>query len=555
MTTQRFMAAALVLSSAAFLSACGGGGGGELNPAPLAPLTARASCDLMASALVPAAEIGLATRGATVTGATLVAATDALPEHCAVDGSIAPVDSAAPPIRFRVNLPTQWNGKAMHFGGAGFNGVVMTATGLPMRVPPGTQTPLQKGYATLGSDSGHTGSSLAFALNAESFENFSHAQMKKTLDTAKALILKRYGESPRQVYWVGSSQGGREGLMVAQRYGRDYDGIYVNVPVGTSFTAKAMQGLRIGRSLAQAGAWLNPAKVTLVQNAARSRCDIQDGLADGTIANPGACDFDPATLRCPSGADEGDTCLSGAQLSAVRTIHTDQSYGFALANGITSYPASQWGSENDPAGNWQQWITGTSQGLLGQIFNGGAGFLRYAVAQDSALFDPLTFDPAQWQSRLQEVSRIHDASNPDLSAFRGHGGKIIITEWGGDYSHSPQATADYVKAVQARMGQDAANQFLRFYVLSGGDHSGTPAAGWPAGLIDWISILEAWVEAGQAPADKLRLTAHASTAPFAVTATRPLCRYPTYPHYEGGDLNDLVSFTCRLATALVRPLP
>lgn len=554
MATQRFMAAAFALSSAAILSACGGSGGDDLTGAPVA-LTAQASCDLLASASVPATEIGLPTRGGTVTSATLVAATDGLPEHCAVDGSIAPMDAAAPPIKFRVNLPTQWNGKVMHFGGGGFNGVVMTATSDPVQGPPGTQTPLQKGYVTLGSDSGHSGGSLAFALNAESFENFSHAQMKKTLDTAKALIRKRYGASPQRVYWVGSSQGGREGLMVAQRYGQDYDGVYANVPVGASFTAKAMQGLRIGQSLAQAGAWLNPAKVALLQNAARSRCDIQDGLADGTLANPGACDFDSATLRCSSGADEGDTCLSDTQLAAVRTIHTGQSYGFELANGITSYPASQWGSENDPAGNWRQWITGASQGSLGQIFNGGANFLRYAVAQDSAFFDPLTFDPAQWRSRLQEVSRIHDASNPDLSVFRSRGGKIIITDRGGDYSHSPQATADYVEAVQARMGQDAANQFLRFYVFSGADHSSTPTAGWPAARIDWVSILEAWVEQGHAPADKLRLTAHASTAPFAETAARPLCRYPTYPHYTGGDVNDLASFACRSTTALVRPLP
>lgn len=518
-------------------------------------VNAELSCNALRNVSIQPRDIALPTGGAQITAVTLVALTASLPEHCAVSGSIAPVDPTAPPINFRVNLPTEWNSKAMQFGGGGFNGSVVTANGSAPLAPLDAPAPLKRGYATFGSDSGHSGLSLEFALNSESFENFSHAQMKKTLDVAKAVIRLRYGKFPERVYWVGSSQGGREGLMVTQRYGRDYDGVYANVPVGASFTAKAMQGVRIGQALSQIGSWLNTSKVTLLQTAARARCDLLDGLVDGVIANPGACDFDPSSLRCASGADEGDTCLSDAQVTAVRTIHTDQSYGFSLANGINRYPASQWGSENDPSANWQAWITGSSQASLGQIHLGGSSFLRYAVAQNSPLFNPLTFDPAQWQDRLREVSEIHDASNPDLTTFRSNGGKLIVTESGGDYSHSPQATADYVQAVQKRMGESAANEFLRFYIVPGAEHVNRAASGWPAVKIDWVSVLEAWVERGEPPNDKLKLTAQSGTAPFKDVSVRALCRYPTYPHYIGGDVNSFDSFSCNPSKDFVRSLP
>lgn len=540
----------LGIACLAVLAACGGSDEAAPDVAET-PVNALEACNDLAQLAIGPQAIGLPTGGATVGTSTLVEATATLPEHCAVQGAIAPVDPAAPPINFRVNLPTEWNGKAMQFGGGGFNGTVVTGVGSAPLAPAGTPFPLARGYVTLGSDSGHSGGSLAFALNAESFANFSHEQMKKTRDVAVELMRLRYGRTPSHTYWVGSSQGGREGLMVAQRYPDDYDGVFANVPVGASFVAKAIQGVRSGQALAAPGAWLNPAKVNLVSTATRAACDSLDGLTDNTVANLYACNFNPVVLRCAGGADTGNDCLSDPQLAALSTIHTPLALGFSLSHGITSYPSTQWGSENDPSNNFQQWVTGSSSNALGQIHAGGANFLRYAVAQDAPGFNALTFDPAHWQTQLQQVSAVHDASNPDLSRFLARGGKLLVTESGGDYSHSPQATADYIDAVQARMGASETEKFVRFYVVSGAEHGNRPTSGWPAVKLDAVSLLEDWVERGIAPADKLRLTAHAAQAPFEVTAVRPLCRHPSYPHYGGGDVNLLESFTCVTTPRLI----
>ncbi len=526
------------LAATLLLSACGGG---DDNLAMLAPAEA---CARMAGRTVDASAIGLPTRGATVSDASLVAATATLPEHCKLTGAIAPVDANGMPINFQLNLPSSWNGKAMHFGGGGYNGSVVAATGAAPSAVPGTPVPLARGYATFGSDSGHSGGGTAFALNEEALVNFGHAQMKKTRDVAVALVQHRYGSKPARTYWVGSSQGGREGLTVAQRYPADYDGILARVPV-VSFTGLQLQGNRFAQAVGQPGAWLNTAKVELLQQAVLNACDASDGLVDRTVANYAACNFAPAPLRCPGGGDAGDTCLSDAQLATVGALHSPMQYGFAVANGITLYPGWGWGGENDPAGNWTSWVTGTG-GTGGNIASFGNLFVQNFIAQNAAGFDPLAFNPSDpaWRSRIAAVSETVDSTNPDLSAFRARGGKLLMQEFGGDYARSPYATFAYHDAVVARLGQAAVDDFMRLYFTPGANHSGTGGSGWTATSVDWVEVLESWVERGQAPGNMLTQVKKDTTAPFATTAVRPLCRYPLWARYNGGDVNQVGSFSC-----------
>jgi len=177
--------------------------------------------------------------------AAWVEAAGTVPAHCRVDGVFAPVDSAstARPINFRVILPASWTRRAAQLGGGGINGVIPNLTG----VEAGATGPslLQRGFATYGSDSGHQLPAFGprqggpppappdqeWALNDEAIRNFGYAQMKKTHDVAMVLITRLYGERPRFNYYVGTSQGGREGLTVAQRYPADYDGVAANVPI------------------------------------------------------------------------------------------------------------------------------------------------------------------------------------------------------------------------------------------------------------------------------------------------------------------------------------
>jgi hypothetical protein len=225
----------------------------SLSPALCAAETAGTACAPLREP-IPAASIGLPSGGATIETAELVppsplsaaqlpfgplpsylAVVPASPEYCKVNGAIAPVDPKAPPIRFQVNLPAEWNGSSMQFGGGGFNGVLINGLGLLPLAPPDRPSPLARGFVTYGTDSGHQNAPgvplQAFALNDEALTNFAYASYKKVRDVAVVLMQRRYGHGPAKLYFAGFSEGGREGLAMAQRFPGDYDGIISGVPV------------------------------------------------------------------------------------------------------------------------------------------------------------------------------------------------------------------------------------------------------------------------------------------------------------------------------------
>jgi feruloyl esterase len=338
---------------------------------------------------IPAADIGLPTGGATIESAELkqptpltlaelpfkplpsfLAVVPAAPEYCKVLGAIAPVDPKAPPIRFEVNLPTQWNGSSVQFGGGGFNGTLITGLGLPPLTPSDHPSPLARGFVTYGTDSGHQNAAgvplQAFALNDEALTNFAYAAYKKVRDGAVVLMQRRYGRAPAKLYYVGLSEGGREGLTMAQRFPGDFDGILSGVPV-INWVGLQAAGTRAG--VAQfGGGWIGPDQVKLVNDAVITACDQLDGLADGIISNYDGCKrvFDATKLTCAAGVETG--CLSEAQLNAVKAIHTPFEFSFALANGLHSYPGWGLGGEgaagSGPVGGWVSWQTGTAAPTL-----------------------------------------------------------------------------------------------------------------------------------------------------------------------------------------------
>jgi feruloyl esterase len=512
------------------------------------------SCADLAGTEIPAEAIGLPSSGAAVESATLVEAaeteTGPVPAHCDVRVAIEPVDPQAPQINARVNLPISWNGKATHFGGGGYNGSVPAATGPAPSAPPGVAAPLSRGYVTFASDSGHTGGNARFALNEEALVNFGYAALKKTRDVAVALIEQRYGTAPAYTYFVGSSQGGREALTVAQRFPDDYDGVLSRVPV-VPFTALQLAGNRVGAAVA-AGGWMNEAEIQLLSDATFAACDARDGIEDGLIADYAGCQHDPAETLCPEGQDPAvtDTCLSPAQVEAVRVVRSALEFEFPLANDVRSYPGWPVGHE---AASWLFWIMGATPPPATQdpgdvnpggsafpgtsaVGNFGAQWVRYAITQDPN-FDTRTFDPndPQWRERIQEVSEIVDSTDPDLSAFRASGGKLIMQENFGDYAQSPFAGARYFEAVVDQMGARKTAQFARLYASPGADHGGLNA---PA-QVDWVSILEAWVEHGMAPGDVV-MTGLVDD----VFRALPGCQYPAWPRYVGGPVEAAQSFTC-----------
>src|SRR3954471_10141226 len=233
--------------------------------------------------------------------AAWAAATDTVPAHCRIDGVFTPVDTAptARVINFRVILPASWNRKGAQMGGGGNNGVIPNVAGGEF----GANGPslLQRGFATYGSDSGHQLPAFGrrggppgpppdeeWALNEEAIRNLGYAQMKKTHDAAIVLIARMYGERPRFNYYIGTSQGGREALTVAQRYPADYDGVAANVPIVSFSTLMLAPELIRIQEKPQAN-WVTRAKVNAIRGEFMRQCDALDGLLDGVINNYMAC--------------------------------------------------------------------------------------------------------------------------------------------------------------------------------------------------------------------------------------------------------------------------
>jgi feruloyl esterase len=474
-------------------------------------------------------------------------------------GVISPVDPKAPNITFQINLPASWNGKALQFGGGGFNGTLVTGLGRVAGAPPDVEAPLAQGFVTFGTDSGHQNASLpeeqAFALNEEALVNFAHAAYKKTRDVAMDVIERYYERRPSRLYFAGLSEGGREALTVAQRFPADYDGVISVVPV-IAHTGLLHADHRSGM-VQQDGGWMNPAAVALLHEAVLGACDMLDGLADGIVSNYEGCNaaFRVETLRCREGQSGGNDCLSDKQIAAVKAVHSPYEFPFPLANGIRTYPGVGYGGENQPGG-FQSGIAGSQAPTASARTGSGQAtqwtfanaYVRYFMARD-ANADPMTYNPAAHAARVREISELLDSTNPDLSAFHRRGGKIILKEHSADYIQSPFAGIEYYKSVVARMGQPTVDQFMRLYVAPGLNHGGTGVSGTTGKpiphYVDLLGVLDRWVDQGQAPPDPLIETEQAAAPPFATTASRPLCRYPNFPKYTGaGDPAAASSFTC-----------
>jgi feruloyl esterase len=342
---------------------------------------------------------------------------------------------------------------------------------------------------------------------------------------------------------------------MAQRFPTDYDGVISRVPV-INWTALQHAGHRTGVAQ-QNGGWMNAAKVALVSQAVLRACDSLDGLADGVVSNYQGCGskFDPEALRCPSSLDTGDACLSERQLSALNTLHSSFELPFAVANGVRAYPAYGYSGETQ-SGGFFTWFTGThvaafpppSGGGQGQLWSFGNGAIRYFVMRDRSA-DPFTYSPESYADRVRQISDLMDSTNPDLSAFAAHGGKLILKEHMADYAQSPFAGIGYYQTVVTRMGQRAVDQFVRLYVTPGVGHGGSGVSG-TTGVpipqyVDLLGTLDDWVDRKNPPPSDLVQTSVAAAPPFAVIASRPMCTFPTYPQYGGsGDPKLASSFTC-----------
>ncbi len=557
---------------------------------PAAPKSITAA-DCTAAKLgtsIPVAAIGEPVTAVTLDAPVWHPEAGPLVAYCSIDGSMAPVDPAAPPIRFRVAFPSSWAHRAAQLGGGGNNGIIPLLTGGASR--PGAPL-LSQGFVTYGSDSGHQstfgggprgagpgaasgvppagpGAGDTWTLNDEAMKNLGYMQMKKTHDAAMVLIERLFATRPRYSYYLGSSQGGRESLMVAQRYPADYDGIAAQVPiVNFSSLMLAPEWIRIQEK--PAANWVPPAKVNAIRGEFMRQCDKLDGLADGVINNYLACraifnvregapNRHPWTAkRCPNNVDPNpqDTsaaaCLTDGQIATLEMVYSPYVFATPLANGVKSF--GMWVPNTDPSGS----------GLIANVrFRGQEGAAADAPMHSHLgvtgvtgyLMRDLAANPLDYveggplNARRTEISPFLDATNPDLSAFQKRGGKLIVVIGTNDTLASPGAQLDYYQSVLARMGRTTVDTFARLWVLPQADHglsgrnyerdgNGKDVAVLPIpNTYDRLGLLVDWVERGKAPGRAVTVTAGERSL--------PMCSYPEYPKYVAGPTGSASSYVC-----------
>ena len=441
-------------------------------------------------------------------------------DACRVVGVVKPA------VNFEVWMPAPsaeasgakasgWNGKFQGVGGGGFAGVISYGAMI---------TALNRGYATASTDPGHNPPGGSWAMGRpELIVDFAYRAIHEMTVKSKLIVEAFYGNAPSRSYFVGCSTGGRQGLMEAQRFPADYDGIVAGAPA--NYWTHLMAGTLSPAAVAikDEATRLSIPKLQALNRGALAACDAADGVTDGLINNPPACKFDPGTLLC-QGA-ETDACLTAPQVSAARQIYAD----------ATNPRTREKIFPGMPPGGEVTWSA-----LVGkQPFPIPVDFYRYFVFSN-ADWDWRTFDFDKDVALADEkFAKILNAVDPDLGAFKKRGGKLIMYHGWNDQLIQPQNSIDYFTSVQKKMGTGDTDDFARLFMAPGMTHC---AGGAGPSSFDAVTALEQWVEKGVKPAQLV--ASHMSGG--VVDRTRPLCPYPQVASYVGtGSIDEAANFVCK----------
>jgi feruloyl esterase len=496
---------------------------------------AQPSCEKLAAAHFP---------GISITSATLISAgpfvapaggpripTFVAPAFCRV----AAIVEAE--VAFELWMPERWNTKLLAVGNGGLAGTISYSAMIK---------PLQEGYATSSTDTGHVAGGTdngSWALNRyDRIINFADRATHLMAEADKVILAAFYSAAPSHSYFSGCSQGGHEAFIEAQRYPNDYDGIIAGDPA--NYWTHHYVGGHLWPAIATDGdAYIPAEKVSVIADAVNEACDALDGVKDGVLSDPRRCHFDPAKLLC-TGSDTSK-CLTSPQVSAVQKIWA----GLKTADGRQIWPGLVPGGEAG-TGGWANWITGTGPGRSGHL-NLGIPFFRYMLFDNPAWdYHSFRLEPSDgFDSDIDyldsKLGAIFNAINPDLSAFKARGGKLIQYHGWSDPDITPLNSINYYESVQKTMGSNTA-QFYRLYMVPGMQHcNGGPGAT----TFDMVGPLDTWVTSGAAPDSILA----SKLTNGAVTRTRPLCPYPQEATWKGtGSTDDAASFSCTVANPPVK---
>ncbi len=357
--------------------------------------------------------------------------------------------------------------------------------------------------------------------------------MHLTIQTAKELAAAYYDQPAAYSYWQGCFTGGRQGLMSAQRFPEDFDGIVVGAPV-LNFTDIQIWGAWNAYAMSEAPISLE--KIGIVADAVYDRCDKLDGVEDGLLEDPRACDFEPREHLPICNSDVSGRCLTEAEVGALEKI-----YG-VMSRGKVLFPGQPFGSEAAPSSGprhvsgWNGWLINEDGPSRQQVY--AETFFPYlAFNKDDPNYDWRGFDYEEDPYKMGFIRSILDATDPDLSGFRDADAKMLMYFGWADTALNPMMGVDYYEDVLETMGPET-TEFYRLFMVPGMFHCSNGLGVFQA---DYLGALVDWVEAGKAPE---RLEA-ARVIGGKTKMTRPLCPYPQVAKYNGsGDVNDAANFSC-----------
>lgn len=452
-----------------------------------------------------------------------------LPAHCRFEGVIdrrLGRDGKGYGIGFALALPDEWNARLLMQGGGGLNGRVALPVG---PTAAGERPALARGFAVVSTDTGHTGEvfDASFMQDQQAALDFAYVAVGRVARLAKEIVARHYGRPAERSYYTGCSTGGREGMLMAQRYPSYFDGIVAGAPAmrtGHSNLALRTKVVALNRIAARdesgrpiSARALSDADREAVHDAVVAACDGRDGREDGMIFDVRGCDFDPGRLACAG--PKADGCLSPPQVEAIRTSFA----GPRDSRGRQVYPGFPYD------------VGVTDRGFIPGFLAPGAGppgppslALEQDVDREALAVE---------QSALQELT--DSASWTNLSTFAGRGGRLVFYHGVSDPWFSAFDTVEYYEKLGPANGGAAAVQaWSRLFLVPGMAHCGGGAAA--LDQFDMLTTIVEWVEQGRAP-DAVTATGRAFPG-----RSRPLCAYPRHAHYTGsGDPEDARSFECR----------
>jgi hypothetical protein len=452
-----------------------------------------------------------------------------LPAYCRVDGVIdrrMGHDGKPYAIGFAVALPVNWNGRFLMQGGGGLNGNVALPIG---SVAVGDVPALARGFAVVTTDSGHKSSAVfdaSFMADQEATVNFLYQAVGKVAQVGKQVVEARYGRAAEHSYFMGCSTGGREAMLMSQRYPDFFDGIIAGAPaMRTTHSNLADKWITVAlnqvapkdeQGKPETSHALSDSDRRLVIDSVLKACDANDGIADGMIFDPKDCGFNPVTLACKG--PKTASCLTPEQAAA-------------LAKGFAG-PKDSHGNAVYP-GFWFDTGIADTQGIPG-LLNPGASPVGGPVTATQMDVDQDAMLAATANAALGDT-----AAWTQLNTFSGHGGKLIFFHGVSDPWFSAQETVRYYEQLaRDNGGLEAVSQWSRLFLVPGMSH----CAGGSAALdhFDLLEPLVSWVEQGRAP------QAVVATGKAFPSRSRPLCAYPQHAHYKGaGDSEKAASFECR----------